>query len=107
MATPPYQSAPQSNVAQSGGWLRRIGSYFSGGGTPSYSGNGQPSPQGGGLFRSSPSYVSGPVAAPTLPAESRTCRCMCAPEPELMECPIDPEALAAGQIAIVIPRQGA
>jgi hypothetical protein len=106
MATPPYQSASQSNVAQSGGLLRRIGSYFSGGGTPSYSGNGQPSPQGGGLFRSSPSYAPGPVA-PTPPAESRTCPCMCAAEPELMECPIDPEALAAGQIAIVIPRQGA
>ena len=102
MATPPYLSAPQSNVAQSGGWLRRIGSYFGGTGTPSYAGNGQPSPSGGGLFRTPPSYASAPVAAPAQP---RTCPCTSAVESESMDCPIDPEALAAGQIAIVIPRQ--
>lgn len=84
--------------ASNGGWLARLSAIFGGGGTPAYAGGGQPSPgMASGLFGgSAPPYASA-SSIPTVP---------CSHEPSQMSCPIDPQALAAGQIAIVIPRSG-
>ncbi|MEJ7597421.1 MAG: hypothetical protein WKG01_05885 [Kofleriaceae bacterium] len=80
---------------------------FGGGGrTPAYAGGGQPPPgMTGGLFGGMfggavPPYMSTSASAPSAPTQSGT------HEISQMSCPIDPEALAAGQIAIVIPRSG-
>ena len=101
MSTPFYlgQNQPLGN---SGGVLSRIGSFFGGSGTPAYAAAGQPAATNK-ASSDTPSY------APRSPAEAagpkHVCVCMQAKEPE-PTCPIDPEAIAAGQIAIVIPRQG-
>lgn len=90
-----------------GGWLARLVAIFGGGGgTPAYAGNGQPSSRMtrdllGGMFGgTAPPYASASCSAPSQPTQS------CAHEVSQMSCPIDPQALAAGQIAIVIPRSG-
>jgi len=90
-----------------GGWLARLGAIFGGGGgTPAYAGNGQPSARIagsllGGMFGGNvPPYASASCPTPSHPTNS------CAHEVSQTSCPIDPEALAAGQIAIVIPRSG-
>jgi hypothetical protein len=104
MATPPYQGANQP-TGNGGGWFARLGSFF-GGGTPTYAGNGQPSGAVGVLGGGAPAYAPAPVAAPpkdpngTIAAQAPMC---CPLDPVC--CPIDPAALAAGQIAIVIPRE--
>ena len=110
MATPSYLSASQA--AGSGGLLGRLGSYF-GGGTPAYVGDGQPSSiASGGLLRgdATPAYKLAPVAAtpetPVYEAAEDAAPMVSADEVEAMTCPIDPEALAEGRIAIVIPRRG-
>jgi hypothetical protein len=95
MATPTYQGLGQP-VADNGGWRSRLGSVFGGGATPVYAGVGQPmSSSGGYLGGGTPGYASAPAASPTVPDD-----------PCVTTCPIDPAELAAGKIAIVIPRQG-
>lgn len=96
MATPAYQGAGQPTVDNGGSWLGRIASFF-GGAAPAYSGDGQPSPSVGVLGRVTPAYLPAPTPQSGVDdiasAEAQT------------SCPIDPEALASGHIAIVIPRQ--
>ncbi len=102
MATPNYLGAAQPNAGNSGGLLARIGSYFGGGGTPAYSGKGQPVPVAGGLLRpATPAYAAAPLKELVVESEGAA---QAACESETSACPIDPEALASGHIAIVIPR---
>ncbi len=103
MTTPPYLGASQPGANPSD-LLGRLGSYF-GGGTPAYAGPAQLSPASTRApHNSTPIYAPPPTQEP-LPATA--CMCTAVPvETERSGCPIDPEALAAGQIAIVIPRQG-
>jgi hypothetical protein len=77
------------------GWLARLGSFL-GGAAPTYSGDGQPSSSVGALART-PAYM--PVPTPQGSSSDLACA------EAQMSCPIDPEALASGHIAIVIPRQ--
>jgi hypothetical protein len=106
MATPPYLGASQ-RVATSDDWFAKLGSFVAGSGTPMYFGSGQPSPLAGGILRgtSSPMYAAAPVREPSSQTEPMTSdeEPMCASGSST--CPIDPAALAAGQIAIVIPRE--
>jgi len=98
MATPTYQGSGHPPAGNGGSWFGNVGSYFGGAGTPSYAGDGQPSSTGRSFFGSgSPAYKSAPAPSPS----NSTCD-----GPLTTACPIDPDALAAGQIAIVIPRQG-
>jgi hypothetical protein len=102
MATPNYLGAAQAQPSNGDGLLGRIGSYFSSGGTPSYRGKGQPMAANGGLLRPATiAYAAAPVKEQLAQdnAEAQACA-----ESEASACPIDPEALAAGHIAIVIPR---
>ena len=91
MPTPSYLGAGQPPAEISGSLFGRIGSLFGGVGTPSYSGVGQPTTNGGYLA------ASAPAAAPA-PADDSSSGGTCD------DCPVDSDALAAGQIAIVIPR---
>jgi hypothetical protein len=112
MATPSYRGVGQP-IAQSTGVPSRLGSYFGTGGTPAYAGSGQPASTSQGLLAvSTPGYASAPVREPiaetpvlqtVAPCEERSV-VMVEERPVLM-CPIDPEALAAGQIAIVVSHQ--
>ncbi len=106
MATPPYSGQGQQ-VAASNDWFSKIASLFSGSSTPAYIGAGQPAQVTSGLLRgtSTPIYAAAPVREvapvasdtdPTLAEIVAACE---------MDCPINPAALAAGQIAIVIPRE--
>lgn len=97
MATPPYQGTSQPLTDNGGGLLGRLGSFFGGGGTPSYSGIGQPSSSTGALSGSGPAYAPAPIAVPTEDAAVDAY--------DSIVCSLDPAALAAGQIAIVIPRE--
>lgn len=99
MATPTYQGAGQP-IVESGGWLGSLGTFF-GGGTPAYAGNGQPS-AGAGVLGGAPVYASAPVTVPA--AAAPVAAAVCEDAPRVMAMAIDPEALAAGQIAIVFPR---
>ena len=117
MTTPSYNGAGQPIADNGGSWLGRLGSVF-GTSTPTYAGAGQPAIASRGVFGSTtPIYAAAPAAVSTAPQStsqqtpvtaSRT-DCVCEPENDeneqaLMACPIDPEALASGHIAIVIPR---
>ena len=103
MATPNYLGVAQPITSDGLGLLARIGSYFGNAGTPAYAGTGQPAPAAGGLLRPmTPAYAVAPVKEQTADD------CTAAPavaQSEATACPIDPEALAAGHIAIVIPRE--
>jgi hypothetical protein len=103
MATPNYRGAVQSLPSNGNGLLGRIGSYFGSGGTPMYRGAGQPAPAfAGGLLRpAAPAYVAAPVTELVVEDDAEA---QAAAACEASACPIDPEALAAGHIAIVIPR---
>lgn len=99
MATPPYQGQGQPAADYGGSWVGRFVSFF-GGGTPRYSGTGQPAPSGNGYpGGSSVPYKPAPTDQPNDGSNPPPC------EAEAMTCPIDPEAIAAGHIAIVIPRE--
>ncbi len=92
MATPIYRGVAQPIADSGGSWFGRLGSFF-GGGTPQYAGNGQPSSTSRSFFGgSTPAYAPAPAA----PVATEMCTA----------CPVDPEAIAQGQIAIVIPTQG-
>src|SRR4051794_17078372 len=100
MPTPSYLGTGQPTADNGGGLFGRFGSFF-GGSTPAYTGDGQPSSSGSMLRVSTPAYTPAPTVRPSqdveaseLDAQAESCSM------------IDPEALAAGQIAIVIPRQG-
>jgi hypothetical protein len=94
VATPIYQGQGQPAADNGGSWFGRLGSFF-GGGTPSYAGVGQPTSSG--PSGSTVAYVAAPTAPPT---ENATYD-----DAEAATCPIDPAALAAGHIAIVVPRE--
>lgn len=101
MATPSYLGPGQPAADNGGGLQGRLASFFGGGGTPQYLGDGQPSLSLGYLTGLTPAYKPAPVvAAPKEQIEDAEARDLCG------SCPIDPDALAAGNIAIVIPRQG-
>jgi hypothetical protein len=92
--TPTYKGSGQP-PADSGGVLGTFGSFF-GSQTPAYRSVGQSTPAGSsGSGSNTPAYA----VAPTAVRRS----VMCPIDPS--GCPIDPAALAAGQIAIVVPRQ--
>jgi hypothetical protein len=87
MGTPNYQGTNQPPADRGGSWLGSVGSYF--GGVP-------------------PMYASAPTKATeasktvqVVAKETSAQPCASAFEPAW---PIDPAAIAAGQIAIVIPR---
>ena len=119
MSTPLYNGIGQP-ADFGAGLLGRLGSFF-GASTPTYAGTGQPVIASGGLLGSTtPIYAMGPPVAATAAAQAVTSQqasvptprgCTCgaaeneAKEQALMTCPIDPEALASGHIAIVIPRE--
>lgn len=108
MATPPYLGTAQP-IAKSDGLLGRLGSYFGSGSTPAYAGRGQPQARGGLLAVATPIYASAPVREPIAEPEivqQEVAAACAADEPPVVMCPIDAAALAAGQIAIVIPHQG-
>ncbi len=88
MSTPAYQGPGQPLADNGAGWLGRIGSLF-GSGAPAYS----PAPTP--AAKDTPSEVRVTIAAQAPIG--------CPIDPQC--CPIDPAALAAGQIAIVIPRE--
>jgi|SRR5687768_18217838 len=97
MATPAYLGSGQPPLDNGGGLLGRLGSLF-GGVTPRYVGEGQPTSTGGILGSVTPAYMPAPEAeAKPQSDDSRTCA----------RCPVDPAALAAGCIAIVIPQDAA
>jgi hypothetical protein len=92
MATPIYRGSGQTIADNGGSWFGRLGSFF-GVGTPQYVGNGQPGLTSRSFFGgNTPPYAPAPAA----PVTTETCTV----------CPVDPEAIAQGQIAIVIPTQG-
>jgi hypothetical protein len=117
MTTPSYNGAGQPVADNGASWLGRLGSVF-GASTPTYAGAGQPAIASRGVFGSTtPIYAAAPVAASSAaqsvsqqtPVTASRTDCGCEPENDeneqaLMACPIDPEALASGHIAIVIPR---
>lgn len=118
MATPAYQGANQPPADNGGSWFGRLGSFFGGGGTPSYAGLGQPNGSVGALG-SAPAYAPAPVVTPPKDAQASQpgqavqtdpmgTNAALAPRACPLDpvcCPIDPAAIAAGQIAIVIPRE--
>jgi hypothetical protein len=123
MPTPSYNGTGQP-ADNGGNWFGRLGSFF-GASTPMYAGTGQPVNAGGGVLgNATPIYAMAPAPAQSTPqpsaSQSATSQqvpvtvprsdCGCDElesgenEQALMACPIDPEALASGHIAIVIPR---
>ena len=93
MGTPTYSGKGQPIPESGSGWLGRL---LGGENAPSYAGDGQPSSSGGGFFGgSTPAYAPAPSSIST----NGGCQTG-AP----VACPIDADALAAGQIAIVVPR---
>lgn len=100
MPTPSYLGTGQPTADNGGGLFGRFGSFF-GGSTPAYAGDGQPSSSGSMLGVSTPAYAPVPSVRPSQAVEPSEL------DAQMEGCSIvDPEALAAGQIAIVIPRQG-
>jgi len=98
MATPAYYGPGQPLLlSTSGGSLGRLGSIF-GAATPAYSGDGQPSSGVGALGGASPAYLP----ATNTPSKTNQDDLACAIAQS--SCPIDHAAIAAGQIAIVVPR---
>jgi hypothetical protein len=101
MTTPNYQGGTQPNSDNSVGgilgWLSGI--FGSGGNTPAYSGDGQPSAgASGGMFGGgSPAYKPASAVAQSPPTGSV----------EMQQCTqLEADPFGSGPIAIVIPRQG-
>jgi hypothetical protein len=119
MATPTYQGPGQPPLDNGGSFLGRIGSVF-GPATPTYLGDGQPSSNVGALGQSAPMYVPAPIVkqvehSPASIEALASCGIdpaalaaghivLIIPRSALCSCPIDPTALAAGRVAIVVPR---
>lgn len=108
MATPTYSGAGQPVAPQATGFLGGLSTFFGFGGsaTPAYSGAGQPTSVRGGLLGGvTPAYAAAPTT--TSPPDPATVPKSPPATPiDYAQCPIDPQALAAGQIAIVIPISG-
>ena len=103
MSTPSYLGAGQPS-GNAPGLLGRLGSYFGNGGTPAYATVAPAAVATGGLPNGGATASKpAPVAATpeSTPEVSTYEECEA-----LMGCPIDPQALAEGRIAIVIPRLG-
>lgn len=88
MTTPSYQGPGQPIADAGSSWLARIGSLFA---------------------PAAPTYARAPEVTPKdaqfgTAVTSANLAPMCCPIDPVC-CPIDPAALAAGQIAIVIPRE--
>lgn len=109
MSTPTYLGAAQPAPSDGNGLLGRLGTYLSGSGTPAYVGTGQPAPTNGSPLRpATPAYAAAPVRVPSTevaPATDAATVADAASASCADACPIDPEALASGHIAIVIPRK--
>jgi hypothetical protein len=86
MTTPAYQGANQPPADSGGNLLGRVGSFF-GATTP--------------MYASAPAVKTPDPAATAQKDASTVTPCTYSFDPS---CPIDPAAIAAGQIAIVIPR---
>ncbi len=85
MATPTYQGAGQQTADNGGGLFGRLGSFLGG---------------------SAVAYAPAPTATkPESSSPSTGDAVSCESESQVMTCSIDPEALASGHIAIVIPRE--
>ena len=104
MATPAYQGAGQPSADAGGGLFGRFGSFF-GGSTPIYAGAGQPSNATGALGGAAVAYAPAPAPKPENSAPTGASQPSNEADAKFMTCPIDPEALASGHIAIVIPRE--
>ena len=106
MATPAYQGPGQPPADVGGGGLfGRFGSLF-GGITPSYAGVGQPTPVTGALGGTAVAYAPAPTPKPETSTPTGASQAENAEaNAQVLTCPIDPEALASGHIAIVIPRE--
>lgn len=89
MTTPIYQGANQPPADRGGSWLGSVGAFF--GGVPP-------------IYAMAPVKAAGAGAIVQVVAKEATAQPMCACAFEPSACPIDPAAIAAGQIAIVIPR---
>ena len=107
MATPAYQGTGQQSADNGGSVFGRLGSFFGSGGTPSYAGVGQPATGSTGyLGGSAVAYAPAPtVTKPESSSPNSDDAVSSEANVEVMTCPIDPEALASGHIAIVIPRE--
>jgi hypothetical protein len=106
MATPTYSGAGQPVAQQTTGLLGGLSTFFGFGGssTPAYAGAGQPTSVRGGLLGGvTPAYAT--ATSPTDLATAPKSPPATLPV-DYVQCPIDPQALAAGQIAIVIPING-
>lgn len=107
MTTPTYLGGVRPAPSDGNGLLGRLGTYLSGSGTPAYAGAGQPaSTNNGGLLRpATPAYAAAPVRPIAEVASATEADAVAEASASCADaCPIDPEALAAGHIAIVIPR---
>jgi hypothetical protein len=104
MPTPIYKGAGQPAGDTGTGWLSGLGSVFGGASSPAYVSE-APST----AITSAPTTTTTPTtsAAPVVSAEPNASDV----DPSadgvivLATCPIDPAALGAGQIAIVVPRR--
>lgn len=93
MANPTYRGARPN--AGNGGLLARLGSIFTGSGTPPYRGDRQPVSGAGGFFSTAtPRYKNSAKAR--LDSNGVTCTDVM---PEII--PIDRDELAAGKIAVI------
>ncbi len=86
MATPSYKGPNQPQADN--GFLSGLGSWFGGGGTPAYVGEGQPSSSSAGFFgASSPGYKALPSSDQGVPTRA-----------------IAPAGFPPGTFALVVPR---
>jgi hypothetical protein len=102
MSTPTYKGQAQASVATRGGLLARLGAMFGGAGTPRYRGDGQPSPGSGGFFGiATPAYKVTEAAQAADGAQAQAGEAAQIERPLIV---VDPDALAAGKIAVIVPR---
>ncbi len=101
MGTPIYQG-PGQPPADNGGLLGGLGSFL-GGASPAYAGVNQSQSAASWLGNATPAYAPAP---PPPPSSLANAPCDVCGSDDQDSCPVDPTALAAGQIAIVIPRSG-
>lgn len=98
MSNSTYKGVGQAVTGNGAGLLARLGSIF-GGLTPTYRGDGQPSAAAGGFFGAvTPRYKDSSKEAPSDAAAP----CGDAQAPRIVV--VDGGELAAGKIAIVVPR---
>ena len=108
MATPTYSGTGQPVTPPSTGWLGGLSSFFGGGSaTPAYAGAGQPAACARGSFFGgvTPAYATPPTATMSTADPANAPKPTPAPS-NYAPCPIDPQALAVGQLAIIIPITG-